>query len=79
MISLSDNDAWRCLRLTPLLSSSRFPAFLHQNVCKTRLYILSHIAFRMKPTENKVHSIFGVIQAGVYRGGWRLDVHIMNV
>ena len=27
MISLSDNDAWRRLRLTPLLSSSRFPAF----------------------------------------------------
>ena len=33
----------------------------------------------MRPTENKVHSIFGVIQAGGYRGGWRLDVHIMNV
>ena len=27
MISLSDNDAARRLRLTPLLSSSRFPAF----------------------------------------------------
>ena len=26
-----------------------------------------------------VHPIFGVIQAGVYRGGWRLDVRIMNV
>ena len=26
MISLSDNDAWRRLRLTPLLSSSRFSA-----------------------------------------------------
>ena len=27
MISLSDNEAWRRLRLTPLLSSSKFPAF----------------------------------------------------
>ena len=26
-----------------------------------------------------VHPIFGVIQAGVYRGGWRLDVRIMDV
>ena len=33
----------------------------------------------MRPTENKVHSIFGVIQARGYRGGWRLDVRIMNV
>ena len=24
-----------------------------------------------------VHPIFGVIQAGVYRGGWRLDVRII--
>ena len=27
MISLSDNEAWRRLRLTPLLSSSKFPTF----------------------------------------------------
>ena len=27
----------------------------------------------------KVHPIFGVIQAGVYREGWRLDVRIMDV
>ena len=27
MISLSDNEAWPRLRLTPLLSSSKFPAF----------------------------------------------------
>ena len=27
MISLSDNETWRRLRLTPLLSSSKFPAF----------------------------------------------------
>ena len=27
MISLSDNEAWRRLRLTPLLSSSKFPVF----------------------------------------------------
>lgn len=27
MISLSDNDAARRLRFTPLLSSSKFPAF----------------------------------------------------
>ena len=27
MISLSDKEAWRRLRLTPLLSSSKFPAF----------------------------------------------------
>ncbi len=26
-----------------------------------------------------VHPIFGVIQAGVYRGGWHLDVRIMDV
>ena len=26
-----------------------------------------------------VHPIFGVIQAGVYRGGWCLDVRIMDV
>ncbi|WP_308262485.1 hypothetical protein [Prevotella sp.] len=26
-----------------------------------------------------VHPIFGVIQAGGYRGGWRLDVRIMDV
>ena len=28
---------------------------------------------------NWVHPIFGVIQAGVYRGVWRLDVRIMDV
>ena len=29
--------------------------------------------------KNMVHPIIGVIQAGVYRGGWRLDVRIMDV
>ena len=28
---------------------------------------------------SNVHPIFGVIQAGVYRGSWRLDVRIMDV
>ena len=31
----------------------------------------------MPPKDYQVHSIFGVIQAGVYRGGWRLDVRII--
>ena len=26
-----------------------------------------------------VHPIFGVIQSGVYRGGWYLDVGVMDV
>ena len=49
---------------------------------RSNLYVINILYCHLKRCNNTffgVHPIFGVTQAGGYRGGWRLDVRIMNV